>query len=127
MKQSVQPRFRLFDGVVIAAVLLAALLLFLLPLLYGRGQVAVVRVDGEEAARLPLDRDAELPIENKGYHLTIAVENGAVFVREADCPDRVCQHTGKISKRGSSIVCVPAGVTVTIGKGGENDADFVAG
>lgn len=127
MKQSVQPRFRLFDGVVIAAVLLAALLLFLLPLLYGRGQVAVVRVDGEEAARLPLDRDAELPIENNGYHLTIAVENGAVFVREADCPDRVCQHTGKISKRGSSIVCVPAGVTVTIGKGGENDADFVAG
>ena len=127
MKQSVSPRFRLFDGVAIAAVLLAALCLFLVPLLYGTGRVAVVRVDGEEVARLPLDKDAELHVENNGYHLTIAVEDGAVFVREADCPDLVCRHTGKISKRGSSIVCVPAGVTVTVGKGGSDDADFVAG
>lgn len=127
MKRSVTPRFRLFDGAVIAAVLLAALALFLVPLLRGVGQVAVVSVDGEVVARLPLSRDATLQVENNGYHLTVVVESGAVSVREADCPDRVCQHTGKISKKGASIVCVPAGVTVRVGKEGSEDADAVAG
>ena len=127
MKNTVNPRFRVWDGVAIAGVLLAALCLFLLPFLYGSGRVAVVRVDGEEVARMPLDQDAELHVENNGYHLTVTVADGAVFVSEADCPDRVCQHTGRIRKSGSAIVCAPAGVSVTIGGGGEDDADFVAG
>ena len=127
MKNTVVPRPRFWDGAVIAAVSLAALCLFLVPLLRGGGQTAVVRVDGEIIARLPLDRDAELQIENNGYHLTVTVKDGAVFVSETDCPDRVCLNTGKIEKKGAAIVCVPAGVSVTIGEGGSDDADFVAG
>ena len=122
------PFFKKADVILLAVLLvIGAACMVLLRGSSDPGSVAVVRVDGEEVARLPLDKDAELHVENNGYHLTVAVENGAVFVREADCPDRVCQHTGKISKRGTSIVCVPAGVTVIIGKGGSDDADFVAG
>lgn len=127
MKNTVSTRFRLWDGVVMAAVLLAALCLFLVPLLRGGGKTAIVRVDGEIVARMPLSRDDELHVENNGYHLTVTVRDGAVFISETDCPDRVCEHTGKISKKGAAIVCAPAGVTVTIGKGGNDDADFVAG
>lgn len=35
----------------------------------------------------------------------ILVEGGTVCVIQADCPDKVCVHTGPISQEGEVIAC----------------------
>jgi hypothetical protein len=66
-------------------------------------------------------------VTSRGVTLEIAVENGRIAVRSADCDDRVCEHTGAIEKRGASIVCAPAAVVIRIVGGGDQNADFTAG
>lgn len=41
------------------------------------------------------------------YHNTIEAEPGRIRFEDADCPDRVCVHTGWISKPGQTTACVP--------------------
>lgn len=93
----------------------------------GRGNEAQIVVENETVATLPLSKDATYPIESNGYNLTVHVEDGEVFVTDANCPDKVCESTGRISAKGASIVCAAARVSVRIVGGGEHDADFVAG
>ena len=92
-----------------------------------RGLAAEILVDGERVAVLPLSADQSYFVSAKGYSLTVCVEDGAVFVSHTDCPDRVCEHTGRVSAKGASIVCAAAGVLVRVVGGGETDVDFVAG
>ncbi len=58
-------------------------------------------------------------------HLTVHVESGKVWVTGADCPDRICEHTGAISRAGESIVCLPNGIVISIG--GKSDVQWVIG
>lgn len=45
---------------------------------------------------------------------TIVIEDGAVYIKDATCKNRICINTGKISKKGESIVCLPNKVIVEI-------------
>lgn len=92
-----------------------------------QGSAAEVIVENETVATLPLSRDSVYPVESNGYTLTVCVESGEVFVTDADCPDKVCEHTGKVKTKGASIVCAAARVSVRVVGGGDRDADFVAG
>jgi len=44
----------------------------------------------------------------------VRAEGDAVWVESAECPDQVCVQTGKISKNGESILCLPARVEVRV-------------
>lgn len=100
----------LFVSIIASSLItLAALWLILTP----RGAVAVVSVDGEEYATLPLDEDTELLVSTKYGENIIVVEDGAVYIREADCPDKVCVRTGKANAI-KSVVCAPHRLTVTV-------------
>ena len=77
----------------------------------GESAYAVVTVDGKEMCRLPLDEDCLYPI---GDTNTIEISDGTVRMIEADCPDKVCINTGRISKSGQTIVCLPNKVVITI-------------
>ncbi len=44
----------------------------------------------------------------------VVVKDGEVFVKKANCKNQVCVNTGKISKKGESIVCLPNKVIVEI-------------
>ncbi len=55
------------------------------------------------------------------YPLEVHYSEGAVWIENATCPDKVCEHSGKISKQGQSIICIPAGVSVEID--GEDEFD----
>ena len=44
----------------------------------------------------------------------IEIKDGVVFVKSASCKNQVCVNTGKISKKGESIVCLPNKVIVEI-------------
>ncbi len=83
--------------------------------------------EGDSLYALSLDRD--ISVESNGYTLTVRISDGRACVIQSDCPDKICVHTGWISGRGESVVCVPAllRLTVTDGNGGGGDADAVIG
>lgn len=49
-----------------------------------------------------------------GHYNTIAVEKGSISIIEADCPDQVCVHQGKISDGFKPIVCLPHELVIRI-------------
>ena len=84
---------------------------------------AVVKVDGNIVYMLPLDKNASFTVEGyQGGSNTVVIENGTVYMKDADCPDKLCEKTGKISKNGETIVCLPHRVVVEI-QGGEGNVD----
>ena len=122
-------RFGRGDLVLIVALLLAGLLL-MLPLRLHRsaGSVAIVRVDGEEVARLPMNEDAEFPVEIDGVVTNVvAVGDGAVRVIDANCPDQLCVRKGVARYAGDGIVCLPNRVVVEVAGTDELDLDAVTG
>lgn len=105
------------NTLILALALLAVLgaVLLLQRLLQGDGVTAVVKVGSQVTHTLPLSRDQELWVgdEEIGRNL-VRVKDGKVMVVEADCPDKVCVHTGAISQEGEVIACLPHGLIVYI-------------
>ncbi len=57
---------------------------------------------------------------------TVCITKDGVYMREANCPDKLCVHSGLINKAGQSIVCLPNKIIVEI-TDGINEVDAVAG
>ena len=51
---------------------------------------------------------------HQGGSNIVTIENGGVTMTDADCPDKLCVKTGRISKTGETIVCLPHRVVVEI-------------
>lgn len=108
----------LADVILIASLLVFALSVFLITSLSREeGAVAVVSVDGAVVAEYPLSRDGEYSL-NGGTNILV-IEDGAAFMKDADCPDKLCVHQKKKSKTGERIVCLPNRVMVEIEGEGE--------
>lgn len=92
------------------------------------GVKAVVRVGGREKQELDLSRDQELWVGDPelGRNL-VRVEDGTVRVVQADCPDKICVHTGPISQEGEVIACLPHGVMIYIPRGEEASLSMKGG
>ena len=118
--------FRWGDMIPAGVVLLTAVVMAVLWMTAPQGAFVNVQTpDGTH--RLSLNENSRLPLESNGYHLTIVVQDGRVFVEDTTCPDRVCCQTGAVSRTSESIVCVPAAVIVTVeGTADEAAPDAVA-
>ena len=124
MKRAVRGDLRLIAVLLLAGLILAAVILC------GRsdGRYAVLRVDGRDIVRIPLTEDRQYPVETDGTVTNVLrIEDGAVRMVEADCPDHLCIHRGAIRHVGDSIVCLPNRVVVTISGEDALDLDAVAG
>ena len=44
----------------------------------------------------------------------VIIQDGIVYMKDATCKNQICVNTGKISKKGEMIVCLPNKVTVKI-------------
>ena len=122
-------RFGRGDLLFVGALLLLGLALTLgLRAFRSDGREAVVRVDGEVVARIPLARDGEYPIESGGTVTNrLRVEDGRVRMIEANCPDRLCVRKGWVRFAGDGIVCLPNRVVVELAGADELKLDAVAG
>jgi hypothetical protein len=114
------------DWIAFAAVLLLAALLAILPLLTARTGALLVVTTPEGEMLYPLSQNDCFEIVSQGITLSVVIEDGAAYVKESTCPDGVCRSTRSISKSGETVLCAPAGVTLTV-RGGDGDVDFVAG
>ncbi len=74
----------------------------------------VIEVAGEEVARLPLNENTIYSIDQEDMHNLIVIEDGSVYMSEADCPNQTCVRQGKITQVGVPIVCLPHQVIVMI-------------
>ena len=86
----------------------------------------IVEQNGRETARYALSEDRTVRIEGQGGYNLLVIENGEVWLREADCPTQLCVKTGKIRYAGQSIVCLPHRLAVRI-VGGASALDAVTG
>lgn len=70
----------------------------------------------------------EATVTSRGYTLHIIAENGGVAVTDSNCPTQDCVHTGRITRTGQSIVCLPAQVVVHLEGASSPDApDVIVG
>ena len=123
MQDKAKTKRLLMDAALIAALLLIALGLYLF-LNQAKGEDApdegpwaVVMMDGEEIARYSLAKNGSYVL-NGGTN-TLVIEDGYAWMTESQCPDKICEHMGKIRYNGQLIVCLPNGVIVTV-EGGED-------
>jgi len=104
------------EMILIASLLLAGAV-FTAVLLLSRhsGATVTVRVGGETVESFPLSRDRTYEITGlrEGRNLLI-IKDGEAWIQEADCPDGLCVHMGRIRYAGQSIVCLPHQVVVQI-------------
>ena len=105
------------DIVIIAAALLLACGLYLVSQvsLGAKASVVVVTVDGQERLRRPLAMEDSYEIRQQDGSLNvIAVEGGAVYMKEANCRDGLCIRQGKMKNGAKTIVCLPHKVVVRL-------------
>lgn len=118
MRPSPKLRPTAWDALVVLAVLVLAAAAALGTWGGGRqGLTAVISADGREVARVDLTaltgpEERTVTAGEYTLHLVLSPE-GAEMV-SADCPTQDCVHTGKISRSGQSIVCLPARVIVVL-------------
>ena len=84
----------------------------------------MVYVDGKEVGRYPLTGEDEILIDGLKGTNTLIISEGKAWIEEAQCPDKICMHAGKISKNGETIVCLPNKVVVEIVNGADNEIDI---
>ena len=100
---------------VVVVLIVAAAGIFLLNHFKTDGVYAVVKLDGVETARYPLSQNIEKVIEtgDNGKN-TLVIKNGKAFIKDANCPDKICEGHNKISYTGETIVCLPHKVVIEI-------------
>ncbi len=76
----------------------------------------------EKIAELPLGTDIT------GFavgNVIIEISGGRAYIRESDCPDKVCMSMHGVDKNGGGAVCIPNRVILEPCKNG--DVDIVVG
>lgn len=94
----------------------------------GETLTATVKHRGQVAAQVALStltEEKKITIDGQ-YHLTVTLTKDGVSVTESDCPGQDCVHTGRITRAGQSIACLPEQVVVTL-EGKTSAPDVVLG
>lgn len=90
-----------------------------------KGDTVNVIVDGETLYQCSLNESTEKVIKTEYGTNTVVVNGGRVFVKDADCPDGICENHRAISKDGETIVCLPHKLTVEISGEEQTELDAV--
>lgn len=111
------------DLILLFAVLLAGITGIILMNSADKGKSAEIIVDGATVEVVSLDEAYEKQVNG----VIICCENGEIFIKESDCPDKVCMRSGRISKSGEGIICAPNRVAVKIDGEKGNVPDAMTG
>lgn len=85
-----------------------------------------IQVDGKEIDHFSLAEEEGQTMRYKTSYgcNVVKIEQGSISVFEADCPDKLCIHQGRISRPGQVLVCLPNRFMVEL-RGGAEDASDV--
>lgn len=82
-------------------------------------KTAKITVDNEIYKTVDLNKNEKFIVKNKYGENAVVVENGEIFIENADCRDQICVKRGKIKSSGENIACVPHKLLIEI----ENNDD----
>lgn len=105
-----------FDIFLIVSVIVVAAILYVSGIFAPKdnGKTAVIYIDNNEYARLPLDEDTVTTVETeKGFNV-VEIKDGYADCIEADCRDSLCVNQKAISKVNETIVCLPHKMIIEI-------------
>lgn len=86
-----------------------------------KNPTAEIYQNGVLIKKMPLSQDAEFTVSCESGINVIKIEDGAVRVDRADCPDKVCVNMGAV-KGAVPIVCLPHRLEIRV-VDGENSVD----
>lgn len=112
--------FRKAD-ILIAIFMLIMFVGMLLLVFMPAGERVVISVDGKVKYTYNLNenRVINLSIHGEDNANVVVIENGYAYMKSATCKNSICVNSGKISKVGETICCLPHNVVVEIvGNGG---------
>jgi len=116
-------RFKALDIAIFVFALLLIALISLQVYARGRGtpeitiEAAGVPAAGQGAAQqwiYPLDAEATVRVPGPLGATVVEIADGAVRVISSPCPEKICIKTGRISKPGQWIACLPNRVFISI-------------
>lgn len=112
--------------IVLAAVLLILGVTGVLIVKYGlkSGNTADVYIDDKLVQTIDLSVDDEYTFQTDKGSNTVEVRNGAVSMKSADCPDKVCVRMGTKNRNGETIACLPHKLVIEVHGGQEQEVDI---
>lgn len=116
-------------AVIAALVALSAGAVILLKANNNERVVAVIEKNGTVIKKIDLSSVTApytLKIDDSPYPVTLKIERGKISFINANCPDKLCQKTGAISRVHQSAICLPARVCIHI-EGDNNEFDSITG
>lgn len=121
------------DFIFVAAVLVATIILGVVFWIRGSrsatktaGGVLEITIDGELYGSYPLKQEREIEVVSSYGRNMVVIEDGKAFVKEADCPDKICVGMPRISQEGEVICCLPHRLFLNVKDGEDDGLDAVA-
>lgn len=99
------------DIIIIISVALALIISIAGLIIFSKqGSTVTIKQNNEIVYSESIGKDNTVTLDGN----TVIIEDGFVYMLNASCKNQVCVNTGKISKKGESIICLPNKVTVEI-------------
>lgn len=98
------------DLILILCLLLVSLSVFI-PFQKNQKEQEILVIQKDQQQRYSFLKDQQIPLDCGGI---LQIENGAVFVKNMPCTDKICENSGKISQLNESILCLPNHVAIRI-------------
>lgn len=103
------------DIILILGVLIIAFAFFIIMQINKKtGYNVSIMVDGDAVKTLSLDEDCEYSVDTKLGHNLVVIKDNEVFVKDADCRDKICYKHAKISDIGETIICLPHKLVIEV-------------
>ncbi len=82
--------------------------------------VCKIYQNSELKYEIALDHEEIITLTTDDGKMVIVIEADGVYVKESDCPDKICVNQGKITRGGQVITCLPDKVYIKLeGKGAD--------
>ena len=117
MEKQLKSKLKIRTAIFSCSILFISLLLILLNN-RENGSFVVVNINGD-VSYYSLNVNNEIKLNNGSNTLTI--NDGNAYISDANCPDKICVHQGKINKKGQTITCLPNKITVSISSNDDMD------
>jgi hypothetical protein len=111
------------DYWIIAILIAATVISWFLVTNQARGSRAIVYADGRESAIIDLAKNSRVEVQGPLGCSVVQCKEGRLKMIASPCPNQVCVRMGEISRRGSTIVCVPNHILIRIAGRAYEDLD----
>ena len=113
-----------FDFILVGSLtILAVIFLICFYSFKTEGSYVTVTVNKVEIGTYSLSEDGEYVIGDENYNILV-IKDGAAYIKEATCPDKLCVRQGKVKADGEQLICLPSKTIFTVYSDSKSKSDF---